>query len=35
MSTDLLPAVHGDGIDALIRESLAPQAEAIDRKSVV
>ncbi len=31
MSTDLLPAVHGDGIDALIRESLAPQAEAIDQ----
>ncbi len=31
MSTDLLPAVHGDGIDALIQESLAPLANAIDQ----
>jgi alkylation response protein AidB-like acyl-CoA dehydrogenase len=30
MSTDLLPAVHGEGIDTLIREVLAPQAQAID-----
>jgi alkylation response protein AidB-like acyl-CoA dehydrogenase len=31
MSTDLLPAPHGEGIDALIRDALAPQAEAIDQ----
>jgi alkylation response protein AidB-like acyl-CoA dehydrogenase len=31
MSTDLLPAIHGDGIDALIRDALTPQTEAIDR----
>ncbi|CAM5194371.1 Butyryl-CoA dehydrogenase OS=Castellaniella defragrans (strain DSM / CCUG 39792 / 65Phen) OX=1437824 GN=BN940_11296 PE=4 SV=1 [Castellaniella denitrificans] len=31
MSTDLLPAVHGDGIDALVRDALAPQADAIDQ----
>ena len=31
MSTDLLPAAHRDGIDALIRETLAPQAAAIDQ----
>ncbi|MHA3902377.1 acyl-CoA dehydrogenase family protein [Castellaniella sp. WN] len=31
MSIDLLPAVHGDGIDALIRDALAPQADAIDQ----
>jgi alkylation response protein AidB-like acyl-CoA dehydrogenase len=31
MSTDLLPAAYGDGIDALIQETLAPQADAIDK----
>ncbi|MDY0309008.1 MAG: acyl-CoA dehydrogenase family protein [Castellaniella sp.] len=31
MSTDLLPAAHGESINALIQETLAPQAEAIDQ----
>ncbi len=31
MSTDLLPVAHRDGIDALIQDTLAPQAGAIDQ----
>src|SRR5690606_26456063 len=31
MSTALLPAAYGDGIDALIQATLAPQADAIDK----